>query len=151
MARMYETNDRVIMVEDGVVRHGVIEHVFESIPNVVIVKFDNGDVEKVNPQRLAIEPVEKKEEPKAEEPKVEESKSERLAQTITITRGEMNSKLAELTVDLILGRNVPAEVGASAMVLMPIVIAKLFDDPVAKELIHTFKRRPPVGSDAPDA
>lgn len=146
MARMYETNDRVIMVEDGVVRHGVIEHVFESIPNVVIVKFDNGDVEKVNPQRLAIEPVEKK-----EEPKVEESKSERLAQTITITRDEMNSKLAELTVDLILGRNVRPELAASAMVLMPIVIAKLFDDPVVNELVHALKRRPPVGSDAPDA
>ena len=66
MARIYETNDRVIMVEDGVIRHGVIAQVFEGLP-VVIVKFDDGEVEKVNPQRLAIEPVEKKEEPKVDE------------------------------------------------------------------------------------
>lgn len=151
MARMYETNDRVIMVEDGKIRHGVIDHVFESIPTVVIVKFDDGEIEKVNPQRLAIEPVPVKEEPKVEEPKVEESKAEILAQTVTITRGEMNSKLAELTVDLIVSRNVRPEVAASAMVLMPIVIAKLFDDPVVDELVRALKRKPPVGSDAPDA
>lgn len=151
MARMYETNDRVIMVEDGKIRHGVIDHVFESIPTVVIVKFDDGEIEKVNPQRLAIEPVPVKEEPKVEEPKVEESKAERLAQTVTITRGKMNSKLAELTVDLIVSRNVRPEVAASAMVLMPIVIAKLFDDPVVDELVRALKRIPPVGSDAPDA
>ena len=63
----------------------------------------------------------------------------------------MNSKLAELTVDLIVSRNVRPEVAASAMVLMPSVIAKLFDDPVVDELVRALKRKPPVGSDAPDA
>lgn len=151
MARIYEVNERVVMVDDGTIRHGVITQVFERIPSVVIVKFDDGEVEKVNPQRLAVMPVEKKEEPKVEEPTEEELKKQRLAQTVTISRDEMNSKLAELTVDLLVSRNVPAEIASSAMILMPIVIAKLFDDPVANELVHALKRKPPVGSDAPDA
>ena len=147
MARVYEINDRVAMVEDGEIRHGVIVNVFENIPTVVIVKFDDGEVEKVNPQRLAVMPVEKK-----EEPKVDDQRSKlRLDQTVTISRDEMNSKLAELAVDFMLSRKVPAEVVASAMILMPLVIAKLFDDPELDELMRAVKGKPSVGSDAPDA
>ena len=128
MARMFETNDRVIMVEDGKIRHGVIDHVFESVPKMVVVKFDDGEIEKVNIQHLAIEPVEKKEEPKVEEPKVEEKK-ERTDRVITISESEFTQKMAEMTVEnFIMKKDAPPEALVACTLLVAMVHEKLFDE-----------------------
>lgn len=119
MARVYETNDRVIMVEDGEIRHGVIAQVFEHVP-VVIVKFDDGEVEKVNPQRLANEPIEKKEEPKVKE-KVEEA--------ITLTKSEFIRKMAEMTVkEFVQKEDTPIEVTLLFGLFTSKATTKLFDE-----------------------
>ncbi len=123
MARLYETNERVIVTEDGKIRHGVIDHVFESVPTVVIVKFDDGEVEKVNSNRLAIEPVEKKEEPKVEE------KKERTDKVITISESEFTHKMAEMTVrNFILKKDAPPEALALCTLFVAMVHEKLFDE-----------------------
>lgn len=119
MARVYDTNDRVIMVEDGEIRHGVIAQVFEHVP-VVIVKFDDGEVEKVNPQRLAIEPVEKKEEPKVEE---------EVDPTITLKRSEFIDKMARMTVDeFIMKDHAPTEVVMLCGIVVSRAVEMLFGE-----------------------
>lgn len=78
----FEIDDRVITVENGAVRHGVITQTFECIP-VVIVKFDDGEVEKVNPFHLAIEPI----------PVVKE----KTENEITITKRDFTEVIAEVS------------------------------------------------------
>lgn len=125
MARIYEVNERVVMVDDGTIRHGVITQVFERIPSVVIVKFDDGEVEKVNPQRLAVMPVEKKEEPKVEETKTE-TKTEK---TITISESEFTEKMAKMTVDnFILKKDAPPEALILCTLFVTMAHTALFDE-----------------------
>jgi len=121
MARIFdfETNDRVIMIENNAIRKGVITQVFDNIPSIVIVKFDDGEIEKVNPQRLAIEPV-----PQTEEPKVEE-KTEK---TITISESEFTVKMAEMVVRETMKKDAPDGLMLVLSVFVAMAREKLFDE-----------------------
>lgn len=77
--------DRVVMIENHELRRGVIRKIYDDIPNpVLMVEFDDGEIEKVYPGDVALEPkAEVKEDQEVKEEKKPVEKSE-----ITITSEE---------------------------------------------------------------
>ena len=76
-------DDRVVTIKNGKLRKGIIRNIYADIPTpILVVEFDDGEIEKVYPGDVALEP---KAEPVKEETKEEKpvEKSE-----ITITPGE---------------------------------------------------------------
>lgn len=67
----FNIGDRVMTIENGEIRKGVVHNVFDSVP-VIIVEFEGGNIEKVAVDRLALEPkTEVKPEAEAQEKKTE--------------------------------------------------------------------------------
>ena len=53
----FNTDDRVMTIEKGQLRKGVVKKVFSEISDpVVIVEFEDGNVEKISPDNIALEP-----------------------------------------------------------------------------------------------
>ena len=86
--------DRVVMIENHELRRGVIRNIYTDIPTpILVVEFDDGEIEKVYPGDVALEPkVEVKEDQEVKEEKKPVEKSE-----ITITPGEFE----EIAVDTV--------------------------------------------------
>jgi len=79
----FNIGDRVITVENGEIRRGVVRNVFDFLA-MVVVEFDDGSIEKVRSEWMAFEPkTEVKPEVEAKEEKKPIEKSE-----ITITPDE---------------------------------------------------------------
>lgn len=53
--KSFNVNDRVIMIERGEIYKGTIHNVYEAL-NIAVVKFDDGEYEKVSLDSLAREP-----------------------------------------------------------------------------------------------
>lgn len=70
--------DRVITIKDGNIYRGTVKKIFELDPPVLMVEFDDGNIEKISLSDVALEP--KPETPEKNEP-VEKSE-------ITITPGK---------------------------------------------------------------
>lgn len=77
--------DRVVMIENHELRRGVIRNIYTDIPTpILVVEFDDGEIEKVYPGDVALEPkTEIKEDQEVKEEKKPVEKSE-----ITITPEE---------------------------------------------------------------
>lgn len=81
--------DRVVMIENHELRRGVIRKIYDDIPTpVLMVEFDDGEIEKVYPGDVALEP---KAEVKEEKKPVEKSE-------ITITPEEFR----EISIDTVM-------------------------------------------------
>jgi hypothetical protein len=107
MARFNE-NDKVITIENGKVREGIVRKDFSVMsPPVLLVEFENGSLEKVSFDRVAHAP---KPEPQDQKPNEPIEKSE-----ITITSEEFKNigldlitKMAIETKDFLLGMKLSA-------------------------------------------
>ncbi len=84
----FKVGVKVVTIESGKVRNGVIEKTFDNI-NIALVKFENGDIEKVHMSRLGI--VEQEEKPVEEKPSKPVEKSE-----ITITPDEFKKTASKV-------------------------------------------------------
>lgn len=78
-------DDRVVTIKNGNLRKGIIRRIYADIPTpILIVEFDDGEIEKVYPGDVALEPkTEVKEDQEVKEEKKPAEKSE-----ITITLEE---------------------------------------------------------------
>ena len=84
--------DRVIMIKNHELRRGTIKNIYADIPvPVLVVEFDDGEVEKVYPGDVALEPKAEVKEEKAPEP-VEKS-------SITITPDEFREIASDLVAE----------------------------------------------------
>lgn len=83
MEKKYNVGDRVVVIEDSEIRKGTVSVVVDNSP-IVVVRFDDGDVEKRHVCHLAIMP---KTEPQPEE-KTEPTPKPIEKPEITITPGE---------------------------------------------------------------
>lgn len=86
--------DRVVIVEDSELRKGTIEKIFSEIaPVILLVKFDNGEMRKMLPTDVALEPKENDQEKKVDEHSEPVEKTE-----ITITPEEFSKIATKLVV-----------------------------------------------------
>ena len=90
--------DRVVMIENHELRRGVIRNIYTDIPTpILVVEFDDGEIEKVYPGDVALEPkAEVKEDQEVKEEKTSKpvEKSE-----ITITPGEFKEIALDMVVE----------------------------------------------------
>lgn len=110
--------DRVVMIENHELRRGVIRKIYDDIPTpVLMVEFDDGEIEKVYPGDVAIEPkAEVKEDQEVKEEKKPIEKSE-----ITITPDEF----MEIASNVVAKEAVQG--GAMLMMLGTILMTKLHE------------------------
>ena len=106
--KKFNENDHVITIENGSIKNGIVSKCFyEMNPPVLLVEFDDGNVEKVLPEKLALAP-------KTEDPK-EESREPIIKSEITITPDEFRdiefnviTETAIKTKDFMLGMKLSA-------------------------------------------
>lgn len=88
--------DRVVMVQNHELKRGTIKNIYtDLIRPILVVEFDNGEVEKVYPEDVAIEP---KAEVKADQEVKEESTSKQKLE-ITITPEEFRKISVETAIE----------------------------------------------------
>ena len=85
MEKKYNVGDRVVVIEDSEIRKGTISVVVDNSP-IVVVRFDDGNVEKRHVCHLAVMP---KTEPQPEE-KTEATPKLPFKSEITITQNEFS-------------------------------------------------------------
>lgn len=95
MEKKYNVGDRVVVIEDSEIRKGTISVVVDNSP-IVVVRFDNGDVEKCHVCHLAIMP---KTESQPEE-KTEPTPKSTEQPEITITPNEFRDISVEVAIKL---------------------------------------------------
>ena len=91
--REFNIGDRVMTIENNEVRKGTIKQTYIPFPDVVIVEFDDGDIEKVRTETLALEPKSEIAQNKPTGDQVEKSE-------ITITPGEFRNTGVNLIIKL---------------------------------------------------
>lgn len=92
-------DDRVVTIKNGKLRKGIIRKIYADIPTpILIVEFDDGEIEKVYPGDVAIEP---KTERQEDEPVKEETKEKKPVEKseITITPGEFENIAVDMVVE----------------------------------------------------
>lgn len=110
--------DRVVMIENHELRRGVIRNIYTDIPTpILVVEFDDGEIEKVYPGDVALEPkAEVKEDQEVKEEKKPVKKSE-----ITITPEEFSKIATNLVVE-------ESEQGGTILIMVgTILMAKLHE------------------------
>ena len=110
--------DRVVMIENHELRRGVIRNIYTDIPTpILVVEFDDGEIEKVYPGDVALEPkAEVKEDQEVKEEKKPVEKSE-----ITITPEEFREISTHLVVE-------ESEQGGAILIMVgTILMAKLHE------------------------
>lgn len=112
--------DRVVKIDNHELRRGVIRKIYADIPTpILVVEFDDGEVEKVYPNDVALEP---KTEVKEDQEVKEEKNSEPVEKSeITITPEEFE----EIASNVVAKEVVKG--GAMVMMLGAILMAKLHD------------------------
>lgn len=92
-------DDRVVTIKNGNLRKGIIRRIYADIPTpILIVEFDDGEIEKVYPGDVAIEP---KTERQEDEPVKEETKEKKPVEKseITITPEEFENIAVDMVVE----------------------------------------------------
>ena len=92
-------DDRVVTIKNGKLRKGIIRKIYADIPTpILIVEFDDGEIEKVYPGDVAIEP---KTERQEDEPVKEETKEKKPIEKseITITPEEFENIAVDMVVE----------------------------------------------------
>lgn len=106
----FDVGMRVVVIENNVVRKGVIKTLYESL-EMTIVEFDDGNVEKVHFSRLGIESETNDQEEETTEPL---EKSE-----ITITPNEFRAIASRACA------KVASETGPATVILSGILVARI--------------------------
>ena len=118
--KMFNENDRVITIENGAIKNGIVRKCFYNMnPPVLLVEFDDGHVEKVRPEKLALAP-------KTEEP-TEEPREPILKPEITITPDEFRDIGLDLLTDSIM-KTKDIEFGIKASMFLAQLQKALFID-----------------------